>query len=285
VLSGDRLLVTNAGSHDVTLFAVRDEELVALDRAASGGSMPTSIAVHRGQVAVLNAGAEASVATFRIDGDRLVPSGAPRGLGAGADPAQVAFSPDGGTLLATDRAADAIHAFTVDGRGLAGDPTTYASAGRTPYGFDFTRDGAVVVTEAAGAEVGKASVSSYRLNGGGGLAPVSGAVPNTRSEVCWAVVSADGRFVFVTNFGDGTISTYATGDNGSLELLEPVAATTINGEPGLRDEALSADGRFLYALHADARLVFGWEVGDDGSLRPLGSANGLPATAAGLAAS
>src|ERR687887_412916 len=80
-------------------------------------------------------------------------------------------------------------------------------------------------------------------------------------------------------------STSAIGADGSIELREAVAATTVDGEAGLRDEALSGDGRYLYALHADAREVFAWAVGEDGSLRPLGSANGLPATAAGLAAS
>ena len=78
-------------------------------------------------------------------------------------------------------------------------------------------------------------------------------------------IGGDGRTVFVTNFGDGTISTYAIGDNGSLELREAVAATTIDGQPGLRDEALSSDGRFLYALHADSGQVFGWESARTGS--------------------
>jgi 6-phosphogluconolactonase len=284
VLNGDRLFVTNAGSDDLTVLAVRDDALATVDRAPSGGTAPKSVAVHREHVVVLNTGEEPSIVVFRLDGDRLVANGTPRGLGSGADPAQVAFSPDGRTLLVTDRAANAIHAFAIDGDGVTGDPTTYPSAGATPYGFDFTPDGTVIVTEAADAEVGKASASSYRLNGGG-LVPVSGAVPNTRSEVCWAVVTPDGRFVFVTNFADGTISTYRIGSDSSIELREAVAATTVEGAPGLRDEALSSDGRFLYALHADAREVFAWQVGDDGSLRPLGSANGLPATAAGLAAS
>ncbi len=106
-----------------------------------------------------------------------------------------------------------------------------------------------------------------------------------RREVCWAVVSRDGRYAFVTNFGDGTVSTYAIADDGRIELRDAVAATTVDGEPGIRDEALSGDGRFLYALHADSRRVFGWEVGGDGSLEPIGSVDGLPATAAGLAAS
>jgi 6-phosphogluconolactonase len=162
---------------------------------------------------------------------------------------------------------------------------THASRGATPYGFDFRPDGTLVVTEAAGAQIGKASASSYALAGGSELRALAGPVGNTRSEVCWAVVSADGRYAFVTNFGDGTISTYAIGEDGSIELYAAIAATTVDGQPGLRDEALSRDGRFLYALHADSRRVFGWEVAADGALQPLGAVDGLPATAAGLAAS
>jgi len=102
--------------------------------------------------------------------------------------------------------------------------------------------------------------------------------------VCWAVASADGRVVWVTNFGDGTISRYAVGADGSIALVDPVAASTVLGEKGIRDAARSSDGRFLYALDADARRVFAWRVGSDGTLEPTGSADGLPATAAGLAA-
>jgi hypothetical protein len=233
---------------------------------------PRSVAVRGDWVYVLNT-------------DGLARRGGASHALEGSDPAQVAFSPNGRTLLVTDRAANAIHAFTVDGEGIADGPMTQPSSGATPYGFDFRPDGTVVVTEAAGAEVGKATASSYRLNGGGVLEPVSGAVPSSRSEVCWAVVSRDGHTAFVTNFGDGTISSYAIGDDGSIELREAIAASTIDGRPGLRDEALSGDGRYLYALHADAREVYAWEVGDDGMLTALGSANGLPATAAGLAAS
>ena len=67
--------------------------------------------------------------------------------------------------------------------------------------------------------------------------------------------------------------------------LRQIELTTVDGQPGIRDEALTRDGRFLYALHADSRQVFGWEVGGDGSLVPIGAVDGLPATAAGLAAS
>lgn len=281
VLDGGHLFVTNAGSDDVTVFAVEGAELRLLERTPSGGSMPRSVAVHGSWVYVLNTADEPNITGFTVDGARLES----RTLPEGSDPAQVAFSPDGSTLLVTDRATDSIHAFAVDARGVAQDRVTHRSSGATPYGFDVTAGGLVVVTEAAGAQVGKASASSYMLDGAAQLAPVSGAVGNTRSEVCWAVVSNDGRVAFVTNFGDGTISTYAIGDDGSIGLREAVAATTVEGRPGIRDEALSSDGQYLYALHSDTGCVFGWKVGEEGSLAPVGSANGLPLTAAGLAAS
>jgi 6-phosphogluconolactonase (cycloisomerase 2 family) len=286
VLARGRLFVTNAGSDDLTVFAVDGDTLVAQERVPSGGSTPTSVAVHGSWVYALNSRGEANVTGFSLDGGGLAPlPGSTRTLGEGSDPAQAAFSPDGGTLVVTDRAANSIHAFAVGDDGLLARHAAHPSAGMTPYGFDFAPDGTIVVTEAAGAQIGKASASSYRLEGGRELVRVSAAVPNTRSEVCWAAVGPDGRIAFVTNFGDGTISTYELGPDGSIALRDPVAATTVDGGPGIRDEAISSDGRFLYALHADARKVFAWEVGEDGTLVALGSANGLPATAAGLAAS
>ncbi len=283
VLDGDRLFATNAGSNDVSVFTALGDRLELNDRVASGGSAPRSVAVHGDRVYVLNAGGEASVAGFVLEADRLVTvEGTLRD--AGIDPAQVAFSPDGRTLLVTDR-ADKIHAFAVDGDGRAQDRVSLESSGTTPYGFALRVDGILVVTEAAGAQAGKASASSYKLGEPAQLEPVSGAVGSSRSEVCWAVISKDGRTVFVTNFGDGTISTYAIADDGSIELREAVAAMTVEGSPGIRDEALSSDGEYLYALHADTGRVFGWRVAAGGELAPVGSANGLPLTAAGLAAS
>ena len=141
------------------------------------------------------------------------------------------------------------------------------------------------MTEAFGGEIGAAAASSYSLAEPGRLAPVSASIGDTRSEVCWAAITNDGRFAYVTNFGDGTISSYAIGGDGSIELLEPVAASTSSGEKGIRDEAISRDGRYLYAIDADAQRVYGWTVGGDGRLAPVGEFEGVPATVAGIAAS
>ena len=285
VLSGDgsRLLVTNAGSGSLSVFAVGGDrpELLA---AVPSGAAPKSVAEHDRLVYVLNTGTP-SLAGFRLAEDGLEPlAGSERVLGPGSDPAQVGFTPDGARLVVTDRGTDSIAFFPVGEDGRLSEPEVVPSAGPTPYGFAFAADGTLVVTEAFRAEKGAAAASSYVL-ANGSAAAVSRSVGNGRSEICWAVATADGRFAFTTNFADGAVSRYAVGADGSLTLDDATAGVAVEGATGLRDEDLSGDGRFLYAIDADAGRIFGWSVAGDGELRLVGSWEGVPATVAGLAAS
>lgn len=278
---GRRLLVTNAGSDELSVLTIADEP--ALDAViGSAGSAPKSVAEHKGLVYVLNTG-DGSLAGFRLaeHGVREL-DGSRRELGAEADPAQVGFAPTGDAVLVTDRGANAILVYPVQTDGSLGAPHTTESAGPTPYGFAFAAGSTLVVTEAFGAAKGMAAASSYRL-GSSGAELVTGSVGNGRSEICWAAASADRRHVFTTNFADGAVSCYAVSSGGELTLDDPVAAVAVDGQPGLRDEGLSQDGRFLYAIDVVDRCVRGWGV-SDGALAPLGSWNDLPPTIAGLAA-
>jgi 6-phosphogluconolactonase (cycloisomerase 2 family) len=183
----------------------------------------------------------------------------------------------------TERGTDSIVTFPVTMDGMLGEQKVHPSSGPTPYGFTFA-NGALVVTEAFRAGKGEAAASSYAVMGDA-VVPVTRSVGNGRSEICWAVPSKDGRFVFTTNFADGAVSRYAVAADGSLTLEDAAAGITIDGRPGLRDEDLSDDGRFLYAIDADQGAVAGWAVEADGRLTSIGSWVGLPTTIAGLAAS
>lgn len=288
VLSDDGrwLLVVNAGSDELSLFAVQPDGLRLADRVGSGGSKPTSVAVSGAFVYVLNNGTP-NISGFNLaDGKLAALEGSARPLsGADADPAQISFTPDGGALIATERGTNSISSYVLDQRGYAQGPTTIKSSGQTPYGFGLTKDGSLVVSEAFGGSIGAAAASSYAVSGTGELTMVSGSVGDTRSEVCWVALTKDDRFAYVTNFGDGTVSCYEISGEGSLKLHDPVAGSTGQGEKGLRDEAISGDGRYLYAIDADAQKLFGWAVGQGGHLTPAGAFNGLPGTVAGLAAS
>jgi 6-phosphogluconolactonase (cycloisomerase 2 family) len=285
VLASDRrhLLVTNTGSGDVSLFGVTSDTPELIQTVASGPA-PKSIAEHDGLVYVLNTG-DPSIVGFRlVDGGLEQIAGSARPLAAGSDPAQVGFTTDGSVLVVTERGTNAISLYPVDDSGRLGEPEVQPSSGPTPYGFAFTSGGTLIVTEAYGAQVGRAAASSYAVHGGT-ASPVSRSVGNGRSEICWAVVTGDDRYAFTTNFADGAVSRYAIGGDGGLTLEDATAGIAVDGQTGLRDEGLSSDGRFLYAIDADSRRVFGWAVGGDGALSPVGSWDGLPATVAGLAAS
>jgi 6-phosphogluconolactonase len=280
---GRHLLVTNSGSDDVSLFALGEGRPELLGTFASGPA-PKSVAVHGELVYVLNTG-DASLAGFRLDGERLDPlPGSRHELGPGADPAQVGISPDGSKLVVTERGANQLAVFAVAADGRLSPPDVLPSSGPTPYGFAFAPNGTLVVTEAFGAQPGKAAASSY-TSANGSLAPVSRSVGNGRSEICWAVVTKDGRYAFTTNFADGAVSRYAIRTDGSLVLDDATAGTAVEGATGLRDEDVSVDGRFLYAIDADGHHIYGWGIGGEGSLTPVGDWTGVPPTVAGLAAS
>jgi DNA-binding beta-propeller fold protein YncE len=285
VLTGDgrHLLVANAASDEISVFAVDPDASLTLVGPTSVGSTPRSIAEHDGIVYVLNTGTP-SLTGYRLSDQGLAPiAGAEYPLSAAdADPAQVGFDSAGRTLIVTERGTNAIVAFPVATEGLLGAPTVIASSGPTPYGFAITADGILVVTEAFRAQQGKAAASSYVLDGSA-LRPVTASIGNGRSEICWAVATSDGRYVFTTNFADGAVSRYAVAGDGTLTLEDATAGLSVDGRPGLRDEALTKVG-YLYAIDADSGSIFGWAVDSDGSLAGIGSWGGLPATIAGLAA-
>ena len=285
VLTGDgsQLLVTNAGSDDVSLFSVAGDGTLELVGPAPVGPAPKSVAEHGGLVYVLATGTPA-IMGFRLGEQGLERiDAAEQELPAGSDPAQLGFTPDGSTLIVTERGTDSISAIPVLADGTLGTRKTIASSGPTPYGFAVTGTGTLVVTEAFRAQKGAAAASSYRVVGDT-ITPVTASAGNGRSEICWAVVTQDGRWAFTTNFADGAVSRYSIAADGSLRLDDSVAGLTVDGRSGLRDEGLTPDDRFLYAIDADSGSVFGWSVGEDGTLTAVGSWGGLPVTLAGLAA-
>ena len=285
MLSGDGrfLLVANAGSGDVSAFRVDGARLELIGTVPSGGDAPRSIAERDGTVFVMTTG-KPGVASFRLSDAGLAPTvGGETPLAADADPAQVGFSPDGRTLVVTQRGADAIAAYPVRDDGTVGEPSTVMSSGPTPYGFAFAANGTLVVTEAFRAEKGAAAASSY-TTAEGTFTPATRSLTNGMSEICWAVVTPDDRFAYTTNFGESTVSRFAIGSDGSITLEDAAAAGVGDARPGLRDEDVTDDGRFLFAIDADGGSVVGWRIGTDGSLSRAGSWDGLPNTIAGLAA-
>ncbi len=279
--NGRRLFAVNAGSNDISVFAVRPDGLEQLDKVASGGSNPISLTAHGDLLYVLNAGAPANISGFRIEDGTLSPlAGSTRPLSASSPgPAEVAFSPDGGVLVVTEKSTNEIDTYTVDKRGLASGPTTFASNGATPFGFAFDKRGHLIVSEA-----GPGAVSSYSVSEDGILAVISPSVIAVGQQAaCWVAVTKNGRYAYTANAHSGTVTGYGVAQNGSLSLLNANGITGITGGAPL-DMGFSRDSQFLYVVNSGLHTINAFKVQGDGSLVSLANAGTLPASASGIAA-
>src|SRR5262245_49168804 len=114
------LFAVNAGSDEISAFAVRPKGLALVDRLPSGGRRPISLTVHNDLLYVLNAGGGAgdqdNITGFQVDDGHLsqIP-GSTRPLSAASTgPAQVQFEAGGRVLVVTEKGTSRIDTYTVD---------------------------------------------------------------------------------------------------------------------------------------------------------------------------
>jgi 6-phosphogluconolactonase (cycloisomerase 2 family) len=191
----------------------------------------------------------------------------------------VAFSPDGDTLVVTEKNTKAIDTFAVGDNGRVGPAVANTSNGTVPYGFAFDNRGRVYASEAA-----STAASSYPLSHDGIPTPISAkvptaSVPNGGNAPCWLVVTTNGKYAFTANAASDTISRFAIANSGNISLLGTTAALG----KGVTDEALNSGSKFLYALMGGSGNIDAFAQ-TNGSLTAINGADALPTGDAGLAA-
>jgi len=291
------LYAVNPGSDDITVFEVDGTRLKFIQKIYAG-DQPLSLTLSGNLLYVLNG----SVAGNGIRGFRVARNGTLiplpdsfRALSSPiAVPGNIQFSPDGRVILVTHKTTNvlltpqnAIDAFTVGDDGYASAlPIRNASFGLRPFSLAFRNDGRLVVVESFNAAPNVSAASSYQLNSDGTITVISGSVANGQTDVCWVVITSDGRYAYTANFGSGTISSYRFDDSGALNLINGNAAFLGDMSQPV-DLSLSQNGRFLYQLLRGAGAVAAFRIEDGGGLTSLGIiTGGLPVAdgASGLAA-
>ena len=208
-------------------------------------------------------------------------------------PAQVGFTRDGQQLIVTVKGTNTIYVFPVDEDGAAGDPTTTQSPGPalpTFFGFTFDRNDNLLVTEFFGSSTSipagaKGALSSFAISSDGPLLPISSHVGDGGTAACCiALEPITGKFAYVANNLSASISSYTVANDGSVTLLNGVAATG----SGPNDLSVAVEGAisFLYVVDAGTGTVGAFRINGDGSLTPITGGGGLPVgrSAQGLAA-
>jgi 6-phosphogluconolactonase (cycloisomerase 2 family) len=284
------LVVVNAGSNTLSVFAVTADGLQLVDQADSHGTLPVSVTVDRDLVYVVNAGGNVggtdNVAGFRLSphGQLTYLEGSSRPLSAAATgPAQVGIDPSGRVLVVTEKGTNLVDTFALgrDGVAIAPVPNTFPAPNATPFGFDFGKRGQLFVSEAGGGAPGAGSASSWLVGANGNLTLISGAVATTQTAACWLIVTNDGRYAYTANTPDSSVSGFGIAPDGTLTLLDDRA-----GEPGTGpvDMAFSNDGRNLYTLNSSGATISVFRVNPQGRLSKTGPDVTVPAGANGLAA-
>ena len=101
------------------------------------------------------------------------------------------------------------------------------------------------------------------------------------SELCWLAVSPDDRFVYTTNFGYSTVSSFRIDGNG-LSIAKDPASPKVPGDGTFRaingtvgsgpsDSWLTPDGAYLYQIYGNASKLVGYATQPDGSLNEITS--------------
>jgi 6-phosphogluconolactonase len=293
---GHFLLAVNSRSNDVSVFAVSNNGLRLVDRTASGGNFPVSIAHYKNLIYVLNEGESPdeffggvpNITGFTLDNTgKLHPiphstivTGTPDSA-----PSEAAITPDGKFLIVTEMSTNLIKVFEVRDNGLLRERTTAAANNPTPLAVDFSHHNLVAITEGndIGHRVGSpdgATLSTYRMTEDGWLEPISKATHVNKTGTCWVRFSRDGRFAFTGDTGSGSVSTFAVSRDGELTLLGSADTGGLASVP--IDLAITRDGKFLYVLASFSGAIKGFRIGRNGSLSPVGVADGLPITIQGI---
>lgn len=276
------LFAVNAGSNSISSFRIRPNQALELvNTVPSGGSMPTSIAFSGGLLYVLNAGDPNNITGFTVaNNGTLAPlPDSTRPLSAAStSPAQISFDKNGKIVIVTERATNKIDTFTVGKDGKLTGPIVNDAAGPVPFGFSLDNQNMLLVSE-AGAGGG---ASSYQVGKDGSLTRVSSMVMTGQRAACWAVMTKNGHFGYVTNAGTGNISGFVMAQDGSAALLNPDGVTAVTGG-NPTDAAVSNNGQFLYVLVNRINSIAVFAINADGSLEPLPFLQGTPGNFAGLA--
>ena len=285
--NGRWLFAVNAGSNEISVFSVRHGYPRLVDKVSSGGTRPVSLTVHGDLLYVLNGGDTNNITGFNIgEWGKLspIPNSTKPLSTAATGPAQIEFTPDGDTLVVTEKATQKIDLYTVED-GVANGPAVRNSNGVTPFGFAFDKRGNLIVSEAFGGAPNQAALSSYRVSeDDDDISVISPSVKDNQTAACWVVVTKNGRYAYTTNTGSGSISGYRVARDGTLSLLGDGLTAVIGAGTGPIDAALSRNSRFLYVLNGGIGTVSGFRVESNGSLSPINSVGGLAPGANGLVA-
>ena len=285
---GRFLYCVNPASGTITTFRVTATGLHRLAKVKSFGRRPVSLTLHKDMLYVLNAGGHGNVSGFTVrrNGTLKHLANSTRKLsnnGRGAAPkvGAVGFCALGLMMVVTEKDADKLVVWHVNGAHRLVRRSVHASPSATPFGLDFNTMGAMVIAQSqAGAALGS-TLTSYDLK----CKTFLGRSKNLALQETGAtrLVIAGDTLAFVSNTASDAISSVLVGGKAEINLIASAAASTGAGSAPA-ELAVSQVGDFLFVVCPGNGTLQSFQISSGGAATPAGSVDGIPAGAAGLAA-
>lgn len=304
---GKWLFAVNAGDNSVSCFMVAADGSLSLSdvkptgNAVTGASGTASTLAYNDGAGVLyvsHSFGPQHIKSFKVDGGKLMLTAEAKSVNTPdmmeRMPTQLLLAPDAKFLLAfvlfDARPTEAglspakmknVVVFPVAGDGMLGEAMFNEAGGVAPFAGCFLHNKPDTFVTVLAAE------SSAVLN----MIDASGRIMSTMpakistmmdgkaaepSEICWVSVTEDDKYAFGTNFGYGTVSSFAIGADGVKVIMDTAAkeegdgnykglANVVSSGPG--DSAVC--GTYFYQLYANAAKIVGYAIDADGSLKKV----------------
>ncbi len=277
------LFVANAGSGTISVFRVLRSSLIFVDQVPSGGGEPIAIAQFGNFVYVVNTAGNGAVVGFRLGPDgrlQQIQNSLQFLSSTGTGGSSISVSPNGQFLSVIERIPNNIDTFRIQSDGTlspivvnhGSDPGVFAGA--------FAPDGSLIVVETGPASSTNGStISSYNVSANGTISPVTPTLPTLGSVNCWDAITPNGKFVYASNSGSGTISGFSIGKGGALTPIESTTVATLPDGSTNLDITISGDGKYLFTLNSGTGTIGVFAIQNDGSLESFGEIPGLPKSA------
>lgn len=283
VEAGRRLYAVNEQADgEVTALAVGPDGVPeVINSRSTGGADPCHLALHRGFLLSANYGSgSVAVHPVRPDGGLGERTDLVEHTGSGPDPErqaephahQVLPDPRGDFVLAVDLGTDSVYSYRLDDRGRltpAGTARLHPGAGPRHLAFHPSGRFAYIANE-LDSTITVAGYERGVLKPGPRLSTLPEGVPTTpRNYPAEVVVSADGRFAYLSNRGHDSVAVFAVERGGAALRL---VGTTPVGGAFPRHITLDRTGRFLLAANQNSDNVTTFAVDRaTGALRQVGS--------------
>ncbi|MGA3843742.1 lactonase family protein [Ralstonia nicotianae] len=241
--------VANADDNTVQAFALDPATGAAtgVGRPAAVGHGPVSLVADPAGTTlyVVNA-SDNTVTTLAIHPDTGAVSVSAPAVRTGASPLSIARAPAGPFAYTANAGDNTLSIFKMSAKAEAPAPRGVVQAGSNPYTVAVNGTGTFAYVVNAAMVSGAPSVMAFAINGATGALVPAGSPAATGHAPFFIALHPAGRFAYVANFADDTLSVYAI--NGATGALAPAGSPVATGGNPFAI-AIHPSGRFAYVAN------------------------------------